>query len=191
MGAASTRESESKGVPRECVEQRPLWVRDDMAYECSDCLKKFNFVKRRHHCRGCGGVFCANCMRKEGNLIKMGYLRPVKQCFTCIYKVDQQKRHLMSSLILPSGSTPQGSVKIVMDEKRFEYPIVPSPLTPVLPGRKKELSGVVSEGKTQPDPFGPVLGLARTMSDRTDTPPDIVKQLFKPTTCLVTSDLYS
>ncbi len=35
------------------------WVPDDDAPSCFKCLRQFVFlVRHRHHCRGCGKVFC-------------------------------------------------------------------------------------------------------------------------------------
>ena len=36
----------------------PHWVPDSEAPACMKCELKFNLVKRRHHCRGCGRVLC-------------------------------------------------------------------------------------------------------------------------------------
>lgn len=40
------------------------WVKDDTVTECYNCKGKFGFFFRRHHCRGCGRVFCYNCSNK-------------------------------------------------------------------------------------------------------------------------------
>jgi hypothetical protein len=41
--------------------QANRWVKDIIAKRCFDCSAKFNLVKRKHHCRGCGLVFCDDC----------------------------------------------------------------------------------------------------------------------------------
>lgn len=37
------------------------WVKDETVSKCGvlSCLKTFNFFERRHHCRKCGGIYCA------------------------------------------------------------------------------------------------------------------------------------
>ena len=43
------------------VEPPPPWIPDSMAPLCMGCGSAFSLVKRRHHCRSCGRVFCAKC----------------------------------------------------------------------------------------------------------------------------------
>ena len=44
-------------------DDRAHWVPDDAATVCHNCNVKFTWSVRRHHCRHCGRVFCANCLR--------------------------------------------------------------------------------------------------------------------------------
>ena len=38
------------------------WLPDEVATHCLDCEREFHLlVRRRHHCRACGRVFCAQC----------------------------------------------------------------------------------------------------------------------------------
>ena len=39
----------------------PNWIPDSEVSDCMKCNAKFTFTKRRHHCRGCGFLFCATC----------------------------------------------------------------------------------------------------------------------------------
>ena len=42
--------------------KRHCWVRDDISDKCLACEKYFNMLlRRRHHCRFCGGLFCYEC----------------------------------------------------------------------------------------------------------------------------------
>ena len=50
MGAQAARRS-ANGV----------WVPDADATACLACAAKFTLFRRRHHCRGCGEVFCDDC----------------------------------------------------------------------------------------------------------------------------------
>jgi hypothetical protein len=43
---------------------RPTWQLDADATQCPGCQRRFNlFTLRKHHCRGCGVIFCAGCSR--------------------------------------------------------------------------------------------------------------------------------
>jgi hypothetical protein len=41
--------------------KRHSWVRDDISNKCLICEKEFGLLRRRHHCRSCGGLFCWEC----------------------------------------------------------------------------------------------------------------------------------
>ena len=43
------------------TEEPPTWIPDSMAPLCMGCGSAFSLVRRRHHCRSCGRVFCAKC----------------------------------------------------------------------------------------------------------------------------------
>lgn len=44
-----------------------LWVPDDFTDTCmmDDCVSKFTFVNRRHHCRYCGRLVCGTCSNNK------------------------------------------------------------------------------------------------------------------------------
>jgi hypothetical protein len=41
------------------------WVPDNETQECGICKKQFGLLRRKHHCRQCGQIFCADCMDKK------------------------------------------------------------------------------------------------------------------------------
>jgi len=43
---------------------KAMWDSDSSAAECTNCKTKFTLLKRRHHCRACGHVFCNDCSPK-------------------------------------------------------------------------------------------------------------------------------
>ena len=56
----------SKTAPQEESGRRlglvcPEWIPDASAPNCAMCESRFTLVRRRHHCRVCGNVFCALC----------------------------------------------------------------------------------------------------------------------------------
>lgn len=46
----------------------PVWEDDSDARECRGCSRKFTFFNRKHHCRRCGRIFCADCSSHRAHL---------------------------------------------------------------------------------------------------------------------------
>lgn len=61
----------------------PIWIPDVEAPKCMSCAVNFTVVKRRHHCRNCGKVFCARCSSNSVPLPKFGHIKPVRVCNKC------------------------------------------------------------------------------------------------------------
>jgi len=64
------------------LEEAPVWIPDSQAGKCSGCGDRFSLVKRRHHCRYCGNIFCGNCTNKKLRLPNLGSDR-VRVCGKC------------------------------------------------------------------------------------------------------------
>lgn len=64
-------------------ERPPVWIPDIEAPKCMSCAANFTVVKRRHHCRNCGKVFCARCSSNSTPLPKYGHVKPVRVCNRC------------------------------------------------------------------------------------------------------------
>ncbi|KAF0309216.1 Lateral signaling target protein 2 [Amphibalanus amphitrite] len=62
----------------------PLWVPDQAAPECMQCGQPFTMVRRRHHCRRCGRVFCSRCSSGVLPLPQFGHQLPVRVCDECL-----------------------------------------------------------------------------------------------------------
>ena len=58
-GGAAAAAAAAAGDPN--VEMRKYWMPDAISKNCYDCNLKFTTFRRRHHCRVCGQIFCANC----------------------------------------------------------------------------------------------------------------------------------
>ena len=41
------------------------WVHNSKARGCFFCQNDFTFIRRRHHCRKCGKIFCNDCVRSK------------------------------------------------------------------------------------------------------------------------------
>ncbi|XP_022098309.1 lateral signaling target protein 2 homolog isoform X2 [Acanthaster planci] len=64
-------------------QEPPLWVPDDSATECTSCKAVFTMLRRKHHCRNCGKIFCARCSANSVPLPRYGQLSPVRVCNRC------------------------------------------------------------------------------------------------------------
>lgn len=38
-----------------------IWIPDHKVNNCFSCNERFNIIKRKHHCRLCGRIYCHNC----------------------------------------------------------------------------------------------------------------------------------
>ncbi|KAM8913171.1 zinc finger FYVE domain-containing protein 21 isoform 5-T5 [Spinachia spinachia] len=63
--------------------EEPQWVPDKECARCMQCDTKFDFIRRKHHCRRCGRCFCDKCCSKKVALPRMCFVDPVRQCAEC------------------------------------------------------------------------------------------------------------
>ncbi|CAJ0575041.1 unnamed protein product, partial [Mesorhabditis spiculigera] len=59
------------------------WVPDEDCEQCTACSSPFTVVRRRHHCRNCGRIFCGKCSAKSLPIPELGYDRNVRVCNLC------------------------------------------------------------------------------------------------------------
>lgn len=57
------------------------WAEDNEVQNCMSCGKCFSVTVRRHHCRQCGNIFCAECSTK--NALTPSSKKPVRVCDAC------------------------------------------------------------------------------------------------------------
>ncbi|XP_038149767.1 zinc finger FYVE domain-containing protein 16 [Cyprinodon tularosa] len=85
---------------------QPAWVPDAEAPSCMKCHQTFTFIKRRHHCRACGKVYCAGCCNRK---CKLKYLdkeaRVCVLCFDTIHKAQALER-----MMSPTGPSPNPNI---------------------------------------------------------------------------------
>lgn len=66
------------------VKRQPTWISDHSVDECKQCNIEFKrLVKRKHHCRHCGGVFCSECTNEKMEIREMNITKPVRVCGEC------------------------------------------------------------------------------------------------------------
>lgn len=69
------------------VEEAPQWIHDSDANECLRCRTEFGPIRRRHHCRACGNIFCHACSSKTAPIPKFGIEKEVRVCDACYDKL--------------------------------------------------------------------------------------------------------
>ncbi|XP_063148154.1 lateral signaling target protein 2 homolog isoform X1 [Candoia aspera] len=75
--------SSREGVRRDDVLVPPDWVPDSTCSHCMACHVPFTFLRRRHHCRSCGKIFCSRCSSHLAALPHFRQLKPVRICTHC------------------------------------------------------------------------------------------------------------
>eukprot|EP01134_Creolimax_fragrantissima_P006442 CFRG6442T1 len=69
--------------------QAPVkWMPDDQVSNCSLCQKRFSAMRRKHHCRRCGHIFCNTCAHYR-RLIPHISSKPVRVCNNCFLETTQ------------------------------------------------------------------------------------------------------
>ncbi|XP_025018519.1 lateral signaling target protein 2 homolog [Tetranychus urticae] len=63
----------------------PIWVPDEMVSACILCDSQFTLIRRRHHCRNCGNIYCNSCCNYFVPLAHYGFPKPVRVCTICYY----------------------------------------------------------------------------------------------------------
>lgn len=63
------------------------WVKDEQATMCALCYKGFSVVRRRHHCRVCGKIFCRRCASYKAKLKNLGD-DEVRVCEVDYYRIN-------------------------------------------------------------------------------------------------------
>ncbi|XP_018569560.1 myotubularin-related protein 3 isoform X2 [Anoplophora glabripennis] len=88
-GQASAGESQRSDMSWVAIEEasladcQTLWVPDHAVSRCTGCGTEFWLGRRRHHCRKCGKIFCADCSENSTPLPSEQLYNPVRVCTGC------------------------------------------------------------------------------------------------------------
>ncbi|XP_056431001.1 lateral signaling target protein 2 homolog isoform X2 [Hyla sarda] len=63
----------------------PEWVPDSASTLCMSCYAPFTLLRRRHHCRSCGKIFCSRCSGYTTSLPHVYGTQPVRVCSHCYH----------------------------------------------------------------------------------------------------------
>ncbi|NP_001087164.1 zinc finger FYVE-type containing 28 L homeolog [Xenopus laevis] len=63
----------------------PEWLPDNASSHCMSCYASFTLLRRRHHCRSCGKIFCSQCSAYSSTLPYIISTHPVRVCSHCFH----------------------------------------------------------------------------------------------------------
>jgi len=61
-----------------------LWVPDEATEQCMRCNRDFSIFKRKHHCRHCGYVVCADCSKNRAIVPGVNSGEQLRVCIPCV-----------------------------------------------------------------------------------------------------------
>ncbi|KAK6298222.1 hypothetical protein J4Q44_G00312770 [Coregonus suidteri] len=64
-------------------EELPAWVPDEACSVCTACNAPFTVIRKKHHCRSCGKIFCSRCSARSAPLPRYGQVKAVRVCTHC------------------------------------------------------------------------------------------------------------
>lgn len=76
----------------------PLWMLDSSVTNCHKCSQEFDVFRRKHHCRGCGLIFCDSCSAQEYSYLPWRYGIASRVCDECFDKYALVGRRHSSDL---------------------------------------------------------------------------------------------
>lgn len=68
----------------------PLWVPDHEVDQCQGCQAAFTFFLRKHHCRACGNIFCAQCSNLTAEIPHLDNGQAMRVCRQCHASAHRQ-----------------------------------------------------------------------------------------------------
>ncbi|XP_071791852.1 1-phosphatidylinositol 3-phosphate 5-kinase-like [Asterias amurensis] len=104
---------------------KQYWMPDSQCKECYECGEKFTTLRRRHHCRVCGQIFCRRCCNQEVPGKFMGYTGTLRVCTYCC------------KIVLSCAQTSLGDIKMLHDDLSLVASEISSPTPDSMTPRKK------------------------------------------------------
>ncbi|KAL3856141.1 hypothetical protein ACJMK2_010931 [Sinanodonta woodiana] len=96
LGNASTAASDASWDQVDDQDSKlTLWVPDHIVTHCAGCQKQFTVLRRKHHCRNCGKVFCYDCAKDYAPVPTQLLLEPERVCGSCYKSLSPESRKSM------------------------------------------------------------------------------------------------
>jgi chromosome segregation ATPase len=74
--------------PPDSMQSVGPWVPDEVVHSCHDCALPFGLLRRKHHCRRCGRVFCSDCSARTAIVAEIDPHNPLRVCDDCSIKLS-------------------------------------------------------------------------------------------------------
>ncbi|CAL8079238.1 unnamed protein product [Orchesella dallaii] len=114
-------ESQSSEISWEAVDEKdtrpPLWLPDYAVTNCMGCEAGFWLGRRKHHCRSCGKIFCADCSDQTITIPSEQFFTPVRVCEVCFQRLAS---HSSENVPGPVSSIPNGNHASNTDEPSLQ-----------------------------------------------------------------------
>ncbi|XP_045767005.1 putative 1-phosphatidylinositol 3-phosphate 5-kinase [Maniola jurtina] len=97
------------------------WMPDDISMECYECAARFSALRRKHHCRVCGQIFCSRCcsQRVPGQIFGCaGGLRVCTYC--CNVVLTYLRENDMTNDISPDLRSLQESLQVKFPDNKIQ-----------------------------------------------------------------------
>ncbi|XP_050351681.1 putative 1-phosphatidylinositol 3-phosphate 5-kinase isoform X2 [Nymphalis io] len=110
------------GTKYEDTELARYWMPDDISRECYECAARFSALRRRHHCRVCGQIFCSRCcsQRVPGQIFGCaGGLRVCTYC--CKVVITYLRENDLTGDISPDLRTLQESLQVKFPDSKAQH----------------------------------------------------------------------
>lgn len=116
----------------------PDWIPDQHADSCMACECLFTLIKRRHHCRSCGKIFCGDCCKLKAKLLYMDN-KEARVCNNCFEIIEFT---LIDSKVSNNNNLP--AVDTQINQQTFNDAPVSTSAPSIPPGNSR------STGVTRP-----------------------------------------
>jgi len=112
MGKKEKKDEQAGEKPADALlkEWGVQWQPDSSVQNCQGvgCNVRFKFPNpRRHHCRGCGHIFCNKCTINRKKLPELGYANPQRVCEQCLVRdFAEERRQILRRVGNSDGVSP-------------------------------------------------------------------------------------
>ena len=148
--------------------ERQYWLSDELCKECYSCERPFYMLRRKHHCRVCGRIFCSSCSAYSVSGKPYGYSQStVRACKDCFEIARDEVTEAQLAHRMPQPKLPQPSPLSKQEVNATDHPESPNPnLNPNPNHRRKKLRAETPAGRHSVDIVGASRASERLMYRR-------------------------